>query len=151
MRRLFPISSSMPRRRVPTSKRLNFWCFSPENNALISSKSQSGNALIFHWNSRLMFFVTILFGVRLCCMHLLWYWCLVPQRLPLCQELCTCSIYTTLDKKKRPLRLCIKSKHCSYHAISAWSGDWHSGTTGRDFAHRCTPKRNQAWFFDIPW
>ena len=54
-------------------------------------------------------------------------------------------------QKKRPLRLCIKSEHCSYHAISAWSGDWHSGAAGRDFAHRCTPKRNQAWFFDIPW
>ena len=54
-------------------------------------------------------------------------------------------------QKKRPLRLCIKSKHCSYYAISAWSGVWHSGTTGRDFAHRCTPKRNQAWLFDIPW
>ena len=65
------------------------------------------------------------------------------------QHIFSCT--TTLDKKKRPLRLCIKSKHCSYHAISAWSGDLHSGTTGRDFAHRCTPKRNQAWFFDIPW
>ena len=54
-------------------------------------------------------------------------------------------------QKKRPLRLCIKSKHCSYHAILAWSGDWHSGTTGRDFAHRCKPKRNHAWFFDILW
>ena len=30
-------------------------------------------------------------------------------------------------KKTRPLRLCIKSEHCSYHAISAWSGDWHVG------------------------
>ena len=26
-------------------------------------------------------------------------------------------------KKKRPLTLCIKSEHCSYHGISAWSGD----------------------------
>ena len=54
-------------------------------------------------------------------------------------------------KKKRPLRLCIKSEHYSYHAISAWSGDWHSGAASRDFAHRCTPKRNQARFFNIPW
>ena len=57
-------------------------------------------------------------------------------------------------QKKRPLRLCIKSEHCSYHAISAWSawsGDWHGGAASRDFAHHCTPKRNQAWFFDIPW
>ena len=34
---------------------------------------------------------------------------------------------TTLAKKKWPLRLCIKSKHCSDDAISAWSGDWHGG------------------------
>ena len=61
---------------------------------------------------------------------------------------------TILAKKKRPLRLCIKSEHCSYHAISAWSawsGNWHGGAASRDFAHHCTPKRNQAWFFDIPW
>ena len=57
----------------------------------------------------------------------------------------TLSLFASQKKKKK------KSKHCSYHAISAWSGDWHSGTTGRDFGHRCTPKRNQAWFFDIPW
>ena len=59
---------------------------------------------------------------------------------------CAC---TTLAKKKRPLRLCIKSEHCSYHAISAWSawsGDWGGGAASRDFAHRYTPKRNQAWF-----
>ena len=54
------------------------------------------------------------------------------------------------DQKKRPLRLCIKSEHCSYHAISAWSGDWNGGEASRDFAHRCTPKRNQAWFFRYP-
>ena len=69
----------------------------------------------------------------------------------LCKGCMRHRMYYYPGQKKRPLRLCIKSKHCSYHAISAWSGDWHSGTTGRDFAHRCTPKRSQAWFFDIPW
>ena len=67
---------------------------------------------------------------------------------------CHCLSFYYPGQKKRPLRLCIKSEHCSYHAIlawSAWSGDWQSGAAIRDFAHRCTPKRNQAWFFDIPW
>ena len=57
-----------------------------------------------------------------------------------------CCVLVLPWPKKRPLRLCIKSEHCSYHAISAWSGDWHGGAASRDFAHRCTPKRNQAWF-----
>ena len=49
------------------------------------------------------------------------------------------SHYYYPGQKKRPLRLCIKSERCSYHAISAWSGDWHGGASCRDFAHRCTP------------
>ena len=71
-----------------------------------------------------------------------------------CSKFCVKRMGSTVlpwPKKKRPLRLCIKSKPCSNHAISAWSGDWHGDAAGRDFAHRCTPKRNQAWFFDIPW
>ena len=74
----------------------------------------------------------------------LYWWCSMTLTRWVCDP----------GQKKRPLRLCIKSEHCSYHAISAWSawsGDWHCGAAGRDFAHHCTPKRNQAWFFDIPW
>ena len=38
-------------------------------------------------------------------------------------------------QKKTAVWLCIKSEHCSYHAISR---DWHGGAAGRDFVHRCT-------------
>ena len=51
---------------------------------------------------------------------------------------------TKPKKKKRPLRLCIKSYHCSYREIGAVA---RLATTWRVAA----PKRNQAWFFDIPW
>ena len=62
-----------------------------------------------------------------------------------CRKLSRVQIYYPgqKKKKKRPLRICIKSEHCSYHAISAWSawsGDWHGGAASRDFGHRCTPK-----------
>ena len=52
-------------------------------------------------------------------------------------------------KKIRPLGLCIKSEHCSYHAIitrlaiAGWRG---LAETSRIAA----PKRNPAWFFNTP-
>ena len=46
-------------------------------------------------------------------------------------------------KKKRPLRLCIKSEHCSCHAVSR---DWLGGAACRDFTHRCTEAQSSLIF-----
>ena len=49
----------------------------------------------------------------------------------------------TLANKKRPLRLCVKSEHCSYHTISR---DCLGGAACRDFAHRCTEAQSSLIF-----
>ena len=46
-------------------------------------------------------------------------------------------------KKKWPLGLCIKSEHCSCHAISR---EWHGGAACRDFAQRCAKAQSSLIF-----